>query len=134
MRSNGVPAFPAPNAGGGGFFIKGGVSPSSPAFKAAQAKCHSLMPRTGLSGPGLSGNASPQIFAHYVKVARCMRQHGISAFPDPRTSVPANPFGGGVGVISDIEGAIFIFPQTIDQQAPAFTKAAGACGFPLHNH
>jgi hypothetical protein len=63
-----------------------------------------------------------------------MREHGISNFPDPRTSVPPNPFGSGAGVISDIEGVILIFPSTIDQQSPAFMQAAAACEFPLHNH
>jgi hypothetical protein len=64
-----------------------------------------------------------------------MRQHGVDDFPDPRTSVPSNPFGsGGAGVISDIEGVILVFPSTIDQQSPVFTRAAAACAFPLHNH
>ena len=64
-----------------------------------------------------------------------MRQRGVYDFPDPRTSVPSNPFGSGsAGVISDIEGVILIFPSTIDQQSPAFTRAAAACAFPLHNH
>jgi hypothetical protein len=65
-----------------------------------------------------------------------MRQHGVPDFPDPRTSVPPNPLGSdsGAGVISDIEGVILIFPSTIDEQAPVFTRAAAACAFPLHNH
>ena len=64
-----------------------------------------------------------------------MRRHGVPDFPDPRTSVPSNPFGSArAGVISDIEGVILIFPGTIDQQSPAFTRAAAACAFPLHNH
>jgi hypothetical protein len=67
-----------------------------------------------------------------VKVAQCMRQHGITDFPDPRTTVPSLPAGGGV--ISDIEGVIFFFPASTDSQSPAFTRAAKACGFPLHNH
>ena len=37
-------------------------------------------------------------------------------------------------MISDIEGAIFVFPATLDTQSPAFTRAAAACQFPLHNH
>ena len=63
-------------------------------------------------------------------------EHGIPQFPDPRTSVPSNPFGSGsgYGVISDIEGVILVFPSTIDEQSPAFTHAAAACAFPLHNH
>jgi hypothetical protein len=37
-------------------------------------------------------------------------------------------------VISDIEGVILIFPSTIDQRSPIFTRAAATCAFPLHNH
>lgn len=107
----------------------------SPSFKAAQAKCQKLLPGGGPLGPGTSTNPSPETLAHYLKVAQCMREHGISGFPDPRTSVPSNPFGStGYGVISDIEGVILVFPHTIDQQSPAFTQAATACAFPLHNH
>jgi hypothetical protein len=134
MRSNGVPNFPDPKAGGGFLFhANTGMNPSSPAFKAAQAKCHKLMPG---GGPPSTTNPSPQTLARFLKVARCMRAHGVSGFPDPRTSVPSNPFGSGsgTGVISDIEGAILIFPSTIDQQSPVFTRAAAACAFPLHNH
>ena len=63
-----------------------------------------------------------------------MRQHGVSQFPDPRTSVPSNPSAPRQRVISDIEGVILLFPSTIDKQSPVFTRAAAACAFPLHNH
>ena len=85
-------------------------------------------------GPGSGPPPSPKTLARFLNIARCMRQHGVPQFPDPRTSVPSNPFGSGTGVISDIEGVILIFPSTIDQQSPAFTQAATACEFPLHNH
>jgi hypothetical protein len=136
MRSNGVPNFPDPNAGGGFLFHgSAGMNPSSPAFKAAQANCHKLLPGGGPPGPGSMTNPSPQTLAKFLRIARCMRQHGVYDFPDPRTSVPSNPFGsGGGGVISDIEGVILVFPSTIDQQSPEFTRAAAACAFPLHNH
>jgi hypothetical protein len=68
-----------------------------------------------------------------LKVAHCMRRHGIADFPDPRTSVPSD-IARFVGVISDIDGVILVFPSTIDEQSPAFAQAAAACGFPLHNH
>jgi len=130
MRSNGVPNFPDPTAGGL-FRVGAGMDRSSPAFEAVQAKCHKLTPGGGIgSGPP----PSAQTLAHYLKVARCMRQHGVYDFPDPRTSVPSNPFGSGAGVISDIEGVILIFPSTINQQSPVFTRATAACAFPLHNH
>jgi len=135
MRSNGLPNFPDPNGSGGfAFHASAEMNPSSPAFKAAQAKCRKLMPGGGPPGPGSTTNPSPQTLARFLSIARCMRGHGIYDFPDPRTSVPSNPFGSGAGVISNIEGVILIFPSTIDQQSPTFTRAAGACAFPLHNH
>jgi hypothetical protein len=133
MRSHGVPHFPDPKAGGGFLFrTSAGVDPSSPAFNAAQAKCKQFLP----AGPGSGPPPSAQTVTHYLKVAQCMRRHGISEFPDPRTTVPPNPRAalGGSGVISDIEGVILVFPGTIDQQSPLFTRAAAACAFPLHNH
>jgi hypothetical protein len=134
MRANGVPNFPDPSAGGGFVFQAGtGVDPSSPAFQAARAKCQKLLP--GGPAPGSTTHPSAQWLAHMVKVAQCMRRHGITAFPDPRTSVPSNPFpAGSTGVISDIDGVIFVFPATLDTQSPMFTRAAAACRFPLHNH
>lgn len=47
MRSNGVPNFPDPSAGGG-FAVHGGFDPQSPAINAARAKCRQLLP----PGPG----------------------------------------------------------------------------------
>jgi hypothetical protein len=134
MRADGVPGFPDPTPGGGFLFHAGaGMDRSSPAFRAAQAKCRKLMPGGG--GPPSTTNPSRQTLARFLRIARCMREHGVPDFPDPRTSVPSNPFGAsGGGVISDIEGVILIFASAIEQQSPAFTHAAAACAFPLHNH
>ncbi len=137
MRANGVHNFPDPSPGGGFVFRAGsGFDPSSPAVKAAQAKCQELLPGGGPPGPGTVTHPSPQWLAHMVKVAQCMRRHGISDFPDPRTSVPSNPFpaDSGGGVISDIDGVILVFPATIDTQSALFTRAAVVCQFPVHNH
>ena len=131
MRANGVPNFPDPKAGGGfrvAFPING---PASSMFNAAQAKCGKLLPGFG-AGPGSGPPPSAQTLAHWVKVAQCMRQHGIPNFPDPATTVPNHPPGGGV--ISDRDGVILVFPSTIDMQSPSFTRAATACGFRLTNH
>jgi hypothetical protein len=134
MRSNGVPNFPDPSASGG-FVVGAGLDRSSPLFKAAQSRCHKLLPGGGPPGPGMTTNPAPQTLAKFLDIARCMRRNGIYDFPDPRTSVPSNPFGsGGGGVISDIEGVILVFPSTMNQQSPAFTRGAATCAFPLHNH
>jgi len=131
MRENGVPDFPDPDSNGN-FRVKAGMDPSSPAFRTARAKCHTLMPG---GGPPSKTNPSPQTLARFLKIAQCMRKDGVYDFPDPRTSVPPNAFGSSRGgVISDIEEVIFVFPSTIDQQSPAFERAAAVCAFPLHNH
>ena len=134
MRANGLPNFPDPKAGGGFLFhTGGGADPSSPAFKTAQTKCKKFLP----PGPGSGAPPSAKTLAHYLMVSQCMRRQGVPEFPDPRTTAPSDPraaLGSGGGVISDIEGVIFIFPGRIDQQSPAFTRAAAECAFPLHNH
>ncbi|MGH2850651.1 MAG: hypothetical protein ACRDLP_08550 [Solirubrobacteraceae bacterium] len=136
MRANGVPAFPDPKAGGGFEFQRSAeLDPSSPVFIAAQAKCKTLSPLSGIA-PGTQTHPTSQALAQMVKVAECMRRHGVYNFPDPRTSIPSNPQAvlGGAGVISDIDGVVLVFPGTIDEQSPLFTRSAAACKFPLHNH
>jgi hypothetical protein len=134
MHSNGLPNFPDPSASGD-FRLRrdAGVDPLSPAFEAAQAKCKKFQPPGGIgSGPP----PSAQTVARYLKVAQCMRTHGIPEFPDPRTSLPSNlhpAAGASRFVISDIEGVILVM-GSIDEQSPLFTRAATACAFPLHNH
>jgi hypothetical protein len=136
MRANGVPNFPDPDAGGGFTFSPaGGAGPSSPAFKAAQAKCQRYMNLGAGLTPGTETHPSAQWLAKMVKAARCMRSHGVPNFPDPTTTMPSPASLGGGGVISNIEGAVFVFPAaTIDTQSPIFMRAAKTCGFPLHNH
>jgi hypothetical protein len=132
MRANGVPRFPDPNADGGFLFHARAGLTNSPLSKEAQAKCHKLLP----PGPGSGAPPTAQTLARFLKISQCMRKHGVYDFPDPRTSVPSNPFGSGrgTGLISDIEGVILVFSSTINQQSPSFTRAAAACAFPLHNH
>lgn len=134
MRANGVPDFPDPTSNGL-IRVRAGVDPSSPAVTAAQAKCQKFRPNEGspLSGPP----PSAQKFAQMLKVSRCMRRRGIANFPDPRATAPSNPqaaLGPGGGVISNIEGVIFVFPHAVDLQSAALARAAALCGFPLHNH
>jgi len=131
MRANGVPNFPDPRPGGGfqGAVRLGGSS--SPLFKTAQAKCKELL--QSLGGPGSGPAPSAQALAHWVTVAQCMRRHGVSNFPDPRTSAPPPSSLDGGGVISDRDGVILVFPHTIDEQSPLFTRAAATCGFQLTN-
>lgn len=104
MRSNGVPNFQEPKPGGTGE-VPIGASPTARSFKTAERKCQKFMSGGGLPGSGEA--PSPQTLAHYLKIAQCMRRHGVSGFPDPTTSMPSKPPAGG-GEISDIEGAILV--------------------------
>jgi hypothetical protein len=135
MRSHGVPNFPDPSPGGGFVFQAGsGLNPSSPALKSAMAKCQKYMGGSP-PGPGTVEHPNAKWLAQMVDAAACMRRHGYPDFPDPRTSVPSNPFGNsGAGVISDIDGVIFIFPGSIDTTSPQFYRAADKCKFPDHDH
>ncbi|MGH9105804.1 MAG: hypothetical protein ACRDZX_08210 [Acidimicrobiales bacterium] len=127
MRSHGITNFPDPS--GGGFRIPvGGRFNQSPQFLAAQKACQEYLP----PGPGSGPPPSAQALAQMLKIAQCMRRHGISDFPDPRTKAP--PLGPGIREISNIDGVILVFPTTLDTQSPVFTQAAVACKFPLHNH
>lgn len=135
MRRNGVPDFPDPSGTGFTFNPGAGVDRSSPAFEAAQAKCRRYMALGDGLAPGTQTHPTAQWLAQMVKAARCMRRNGVPSFPDPTTTVPSPGALRGGGVISNIEGAVFVFPAaTIDQQSPVFVRAANRCRFPLHNH
>ncbi len=84
-------------------------------------------PPIALPEPGSSTHPSAQTMAHWTAVAQCMRRHRISDFPDPTTSFPRRL--GFLGAISDRDGALFAVPATINQQSPAFIRAATTCGF-----
>jgi len=128
MRANGVPDFPDPSSGGGVTFITSGVDASTPAFQAAQAKCGSLLPEGGL--PGGTVRPSARTMAKLVKIATCMRKHSISQFPDPRTTRPRNTSPDEYQEITDYDGAILLFPRSINLDSPAYKQALTACGAP----
>lgn len=133
MRAHGVPNFPDPNSSGGfEFSPSSGLSPSSPAVERAQATCRKYLPTGGGIAPGAQTHPTPQWLAHMASIARCMRRHGVTDFPDPRTSIPS-PLPAN-GVVSNIQGAVLVFPSGSEEQSPVFVRAAAACGFPLRNH
>lgn len=140
MRAHGVPNFPDPQPGGGfDIPVSPGLSPAAPSFQAAQSKCQRLMGGGAAGGPlspggplsrGTHTHPSPQTLAKLLRIARCMRQHGVSDFPDPRTSIPSDPFGSGISEVSNFDGVILLFPATMNLQAPAYKQALTACGAP----
>jgi hypothetical protein len=122
MRSHGVPNFPDPSPGGG-IQLSSGMDPSSPAFTTARASCQKLMPG---GGPG-SQHPSAQAQAQTLKISECMRQHGVSGFPDPTLKPPSSP--AGYSIVEDRGGVVLAVPSTIDPGSPVFKRAAATCGF-----
>jgi hypothetical protein len=104
MRAHGVPMHPGSR-----------INPSSHSFKAAQAACKKLLP----------GFAHAK--AQMLKVSKCMRQHGISGFPNPTLSVPPNSTPARAIARA---GVILAIPSAINLRSPTFKQAAAVCGFP----
>lgn len=124
MRANGVPNFPDPSSNGGGIQVQGngntmtvnGVAVSAPAFKNATNKCQSELPQ----GPPVTAAQIAKIRAGALKMAACMRSHGVPSFQDPQVS--AGP--GDRGIRMSVGG-----PNTgIDPNSPAFEQAQQKCG------
>lgn len=80
MRSNGVPSFPDPQQfAGGNVKLTIHQIPRSPRLQAALNACSNLLP----AGRPQSAQQTRQQLADELSFARCMRSHGVSAFPDP---------------------------------------------------
>ena len=114
MRSHGVPNYPDPGAGGGAAEPTAAIDEQAPAYKSAQTVCAHLHPGSTIT-PSTSGAQRGGMIVY----ARCIREHGVPNFPDPR-------FGSGdtveVGVVPG------------EASSPAFRRAVKACrhvGIPL---
>jgi hypothetical protein len=79
IRDHGVPSFPDPEADAGGIQIPLSLAQNpSPAFKSAMQACKYLIP-ANTSPPVVSASQK----AAAVKLAQCMREHGVPNYPDP---------------------------------------------------
>jgi hypothetical protein len=87
MRSNGVSEFPDPGATGkltiDGVVNGSSLDPSAPAFKQAISACKDLEP-AGFMG----GKRSSSQMEAARKFAQCIRENGVSDFPDPINGQP----------------------------------------------
>jgi hypothetical protein len=125
MRSHGVPSFPDPSGQGIHIGPGSGINPSSPAFRAAQSACRKLLPG---GGPGNQHPTAQQIDMAR-QISECMRQHGVTGFPDPTLTPPSG--SAGDSLVLDLSGVVLAVPSTINPSSPAFVQAAKACHFPL---
>jgi hypothetical protein len=113
MRSHGVADFPDPNAQGQ-TEISGGpgsdLNPSNPTFQRAQNACQSKMPQ-----PTPAQQA--QALQNALKMSQCMRDHGITDFPDPQSH-------GGGRVSLSLHGSP---GSDLNPNDPAFQRAQKIC-------
>jgi hypothetical protein len=112
MREHGIADFPDPRPGGGlAIQVQPGsdLDPNNPQFKAADEACQSLLPQP-------SKEEQEQEFADMLAFAKCMREHGITDFPDPKS-------GEGISISAD-QGS------DLDPNNPRFQAANKACGGP----
>jgi len=125
MRSHGVPDLPDPMEAGGIAIPSGSaINPSSPAFKAAQARCAKLL------APGrtpVTGERAAEVRAEMLAMSKCMRAHGVSGFPDPTLSPPADPAADSFAM--GHYGVFLAVPLAININSPAFEHAASVCRF-----
>jgi len=109
MRSHGVTDFPDPDASGEIQLDAGpgsDLSPDNPTFKAADEACKPLLPEG-------SGEPPAGIKEANIKYAACMRENGVTDFPDPQPDgtlqLQSNPGGD------------------LDPKNPTFKAADEAC-------
>jgi hypothetical protein len=112
MRSHGVTNFPDPGADGSITIQPGlGLDPNSDQFKAATEACKSLAPTGG--GPPGAKKVDPQEQQRFLAFAKCMRENGISNYPDPKTK--------------DDGSWEMLLPNGIDINSAQFKSAQQAC-------
>jgi len=113
MRSQGISSFPDPQRfAGGNVKLTVRQLGNSPQLQKALTACHHLLPDRGGSGQGSDRLSSTQL-ADALSFARCMRNHGVSRFPDPTVQ-------GGLTVE-------MVQAQGIDVRSPAVLRIVQTC-------
>ena len=108
MRAHGVTDYP--DSGGPIQASPGSdLDPSNPTYRAARQACQSLLPTVNLN-PAQQAQAN----ADALKFSECMRNHGITKFPDPH---------GGTGGNSTVD----LRGLGIDLNSSQFQAAQQAC-------
>jgi hypothetical protein len=97
MRAHGMADFPDPDAEGNIIQHVSGNQPddeNSSVFQAADTACHHLLP----GGGGRSTAAQQQVISRWLKIAQCMRAHGVPNYPDPQVSGRSIVILSGAGI------------------------------------
>jgi hypothetical protein len=101
------------------------VNQQSPAFQSAMTACGK--PAVAAKAAIEPGSKARKV--ELLKLAECIRAHGLKTFPDPATSTPSTP-PSGTGIAFGGPGAYLSVPRSMTQ-SPAFKRAAAACGVPV---
>jgi len=116
MREKGIADFPDPDANGMINMNGNKVDTNSAQFKAADSACKGLLPLQG------QGNVDPSVVQKAsLEYAKCMRDKGVTKFPDPNAQGGFDVDGDNLGV--DPNGSIFKSADAACQ--PILQKAAG---------
>jgi hypothetical protein len=87
---------------------------NSSVFQAADKACRHLLPGSGgANSGGNTAEAQKRAISRWLKIAQCMRAHGVPAYPDPKVS--------GGSIIMGLSGA------GINVNSPQFQAAERAC-------
>ena len=116
MRSHGVPTFPDPLYGGG-FDIPTTINQEAPSYLTASKACAALQPAAQAT---MTPTERQKIEG--LDLARCVRKHGFTRFPDPSLSPPR-----GNQPTIDRHGLYYALPAGVTN-SPAFKHATAACG------
>jgi hypothetical protein len=109
MRKHGIDVpDPGPN---GAITVNGRPGMGREKMEQAQKACGGLLQRAG-GGQGPSEEQQQAMQEAALEMSRCMREHGIEKFPDPK-------FDGG--------GMALMLPRGIDPNTPEFKAAQKAC-------
>jgi hypothetical protein len=108
MRSHGVPGFPDPGADGT-IHVPSTIDDGSPIVRAAYRACRNLAP----SESSLTGQGDVMRQDQLLAFAKCMRSHGVPAFPDPQV------VNGHINM--------HLTAGQIDPRSPVVTAAIAAC-------
>jgi hypothetical protein len=107
MQTHGVPDFP--ESGGNARADNAAmakIEPGSPGYLAAAKACNADLPKGRPASPA----EQAKVQAEALRFARCMQTHGMPEWPDP------------------MSGGYMVAPVGAAANAPAYLKAAKACG------
>lgn len=127
MRAHGVSRFPDPSATGAINTHVPGLNLSSPAARAAETACRSLLPEKHPPNQQPTAKA----FARLLAWAKCMRRHGVSGLPDPKPDPVPGPSSAAAGRFGTVmgDGGYWVgIPYSDDAHSPAFMRLSTRCG------